>query len=578
MKHKAEDISVENRLKFLEENRRFIQNSLESALRLGDFQEKITTNSTAEQVFEETEKRINSLIQFEARAFCLVDPDDSDLVMTFCEPESLQLFLKDEIEFMIEKRFIAWAIRERRGVTILSKNQKRQFILHVISTDSKIRGMFIGLFPEPIPRVPDASLQILSIIFRNVANTLESIEYYDLIRNQKQLLQIEVEQKTREMLSYERQLQQAQKSEAIATLAGGIAHEFNNALSAVVGFFELLKLDFSENEKGLNDIEYIHPSIQRMINLTDQLLAYARGGKYHLQKIAMNDFVQNTLPTIQHALNPSICIETDLLADTWIIEADLIQMQMVLAAILTNASEAIDGEGHISISTRNVVVDDHSSKEFADLSSNRSVALVIEDNGRGMDETTRRRLFDPFYTTKVHGRGLGMAAVYGIIKNHDGWIKVDSEFGKGTRVSIYLPAGDDASMPEKKNGGCVDSGTETILLVEDEDVVVDISKEILSRLGYETLVAKTGQEAVDMSNSDEQNFDLVLLDMKLPDSDGKNIYSAIKDARPNVKVILFSGFSIDGPVQEILDSGADGFVQKPFSVSTLSVKLREALG
>ena len=268
MKHIAEDISVENRLEFLEENRRFIQNSLESALRLGDFQDKITTNSNAEQVFEETEKRINSLIQFEARAFCLVDPDDSDLVVTFCDPESLQLFLKDEIEFMIEKRFIAWAMRERRGVTILSKNQKRQFLLHVISTDSKIRGMFIGLFPDPIPRVPDASLQILSIIFRNVANTLESIEYYDLIRNQKQLLQIEVEQKTREMLSYERQLQQAQKTEAVATLAGGIAHEFNNALSAVVGFFELLKLDFSENEKVLDDIVYIQPSIQRMINLT----------------------------------------------------------------------------------------------------------------------------------------------------------------------------------------------------------------------------------------------------------------------------------------------------------------------
>jgi signal transduction histidine kinase len=578
MKHAAEDISVEDRLKFLEENRRFIQNSLESALRLGDFQQKITTNCTPEQIFEETEKRINSLIQFEARAFCLVDPDDSDLIMAFCKPESRQLFLKDEIEFMIEKRFIAWAMRERRGVTILSKNQKRQFLLHVISTDSQIRGMFIGLFPDPIPRVPDASLQILSIIFRNVANTLESIEYYDLIRNQKQLLQIEVEQKTSEMLSYERQLQQAQKTEAVATLAGGIAHEFNNALSAVVGFLELLKLDFSENEKVIDDIEYINPSIQRMTNLTDQLLAYARGGKYQPQEIAMNDFVRSTLSTIQHALNPSVCIETDLLPDTWLINADLIQMQMVLAAILTNASEAIDGEGYIRISTRNVVVDDDLSKKIPDLSCGRSVVLEIEDNGRGMDETSRRRLFDPFYTTKVHGRGLGMAAVYGIIKNHDGCVNVDSELGKGTRVRIYLPAGDDAALPEKKSKVRVDQGTETILLVEDEDVVVDISKEILSRLGYQTLVAKTGQEAVDISNSAEQNFDLVLLDMKLPDSDGKNIFLEIKKVRPDVKVILFSGFSIDGPAQEILDSGADGFVQKPFSVSTLSAKLREVLG
>ena len=253
-------------------------------------------------------------------------------------------------------------------------------------------------------------------------------------------------------------------------------------------------------------------------------------------------------------------------------------MQMVLSAVLTNASEAIDEEGYIKISTRNVVVDDDISKESDDLSTSRAVVLEIEDNGRGMDETTRRRLFDPFFTTKVHGRGLGMAAVYGIIKNHDGRIKVDSKLGQGTRVSIYLPACEEAPSPDKKTGACLDPGQETILLVEDEDVVGGISKEILSRLGYRIVVAKTGREAVDISNSDELNFDLVLLDMKLPDSNGKHVFSAIKDARPDVKVILFSGFSIDGPVQDILDSGADGFVQKPFSVSTLSAKIREVLG
>ena len=272
---------IENRLAFLEENRRFIQNSLESALKLGDFQEKIKKNSRPQQILEETEKRIGSLIQFEARAFCLVDKDDLDIGLNLCEPEALRSFLQDEIEFMIEKRFMAWAMRERRGVTILSKDQKRKFLLHVIATDSQISGMFIGLFPDPIPSVPDASLQIMSIIFRNAANALESLKYHDLIRNQKQTLQLEVDQKTKEILRYERQLLQAQKTEAIATLAGGIAHEFNNALSAVVGCLELFKLDFLENEKVLNDIEYVQPAIDRMSNLTSQLLAYAQGGKYH---------------------------------------------------------------------------------------------------------------------------------------------------------------------------------------------------------------------------------------------------------------------------------------------------------
>jgi len=569
---------VENRIQFLEENRRFIQNSLENALKLGDFQEKINENCRPEQVFEETEKRINRLIEFEARAFCFVDPEDSDLGLALCEPGDLQSFLKDEIEFMIEKRFMAWAMRERRGVTILSKDQKRQFLLHVIATSSQIRGMFIGLFADPVPRVPDASLQILSIIFRNAANALESNEYHDLIQNQKQHLQIEVDQKTKAILRYERQLQQAQKLEAISTLAGGIAHEYNNALSAVVGSLELLKLDFSENEKVVDDIDYIQPAIQRMTNLASQLLAYARGGKYHPQRICISSFVKDTLPTLQHTLDPSICVDTHLFADAWTIDADLIQMQMVLAAIMTNASEAIDGNGNIRISTQNVCIDDATTQNYPELSSGRYISLEIEDNGRGMDETTLQRLFEPFYTTKLQGRGLGMAAVYGIIKNHRGWIKVDSELDRGTLVTIYLPAVDDILLPEKDTEASVALGTETILLVEDETVVVEVSRKMLTRLGYQTLVAQTGEEAIKMSNKSDENFDLVLLDMKLPDLDGKEIFSAIRAARPDMKVIIFSGYSIDGPVQEILDAGADGFIQKPFPISTLSTKLREVLG
>lgn len=577
MESSANDIAIENRVQLLEENRRFIQNSLESALKLGDFQKKINDNCQPEQIFEETEKRIDSLIQFEARAFCLVNQEDSDLVLVFCKPGDLHSYLKDEIEFMIEKRFMAWAIRERRGVTILSQDQKRKFLLHVIATDSQIRGMFIGLFSDPMPRVPDASLQILSIIFRNAANALESLEYQNFITNQRQLLQIEVDQKTREILRYERQLQEAQKLKAIATLAGGIAHEFNNALSAVVGYLELLKLDFSENEKVINDIEYIQPSIQRMSNLTSQLLAYAQGGKYHPQRICMNNFVRDTLPTIQHRFARSIRVDMDLLTDTWPIDADLLQMQMVLAAILTNASEAIDGEGHIRISSQNVFVDDNIAQNTPELSSGRYVSLEIEDNGRGMDETTRQRLFEPFYTTKFQGRGLGMAAVYGIIRNHSGWIKVDSELGKGTLVSIYLPAVDEVPLQVKDTGSPVAHGKETILLVEDEDIVVDISQRIFYRLGYQTLVAKTGEEAIKISQKSDEKFDLILLDMKLPDMDGKKIFSAIKEARPDIKVIIFSGYSIDGPVQEILNAGADGFIQKPFSLSTLSTQLREVL-
>ena len=575
---REQDKDIENRLAFLEENRRFIQNSLESALKLGDFQEKIKKNSRPQQILEETEKRIGSLIQFEARAFCLVDKDDPDLQLKLCEPGDLHSFLQDEIEFMIEKRFMAWAMRERRGVTILSKNQQRKFLLHVIATDSQIRGMFIGLFPDPIPRVPDASLQIMSIIFRNAANALESLEYQDLIRNQKQTLQLEVDQKTKEILRYERQLLQAQKAEAIATLAGGIAHEFNNALSAVVGCLELFKLDFLENEKVLNDIDYVQPAIDRMTSLTSQLLAYAQGGKYHPQELSLNDIVQDTLPTIHHTLDSSIQVDLKLHPDTWPVDADLLQMQMVLAAMLTNASEALEGKGRIRISTRNIYVDDVTSQHCPDLSPGRYVSLEIEDNGKGMDEKTRQRLFEPFYTTKFQGRGLGMAAVFGIVRNHDGWIKVDSELGRGTLITVFLPIAADFHLQAKNTEVSVGPGTETILLVEDDDIVVEIARKMMTHLGYQTRVAQNGEEAMKISDDPDAKFDLVLLDMKLPDMDAREIFSALKKTRPEAKVIIFSGYAIDGPVQEILDAGADGFIQKPFSFSTLSSQLRAVLG
>jgi CheY-like chemotaxis protein len=284
------------------------------------------------------------------------------------------------------------------------------------------------------------------------------------------------------------------------------------------------------------------------------------------------------LPNIRLALSQSIGIDLDLLPDTWLIEADILQMQMLLAAILTNACEAIDGEGRIHISTQNAIIDEHFSQDSPELSDCRYVSLVIEDNGRGMDESTQQRLFEPFYTTKFQGRGLGMAAVYGIIRNHGGWIKVDSEIDRGTRIIIYFPSVDDVSLQDKSSGASVALGTETILLVEDDDIVVDISQKILTRLGYQTLVAKTGEEAIKIFKKTDEKFDLVLLDMKLPDIDGKIVFSTLKETCPDTKVIIFSGFSLDGPVQEILDAGADGFVQKPFSLSTLSTQIREVLG
>jgi PAS domain S-box-containing protein len=236
------------------------------------------------------------------------------------------------------------------------------------------------------------------------------------------------------------QLQQVQKMEAIATLAGGISHQFNNAISVVGGNIELLCLEAPGNEKIDKFIDPIRHQIHRMSQLTDQLLAYARGGKYQVEEVSIGDFICNTLPLIQYNIKSTIGVETDIPHNIFRIKADLTQMQMVMSAIISNASEAIDSTGCIRIISRNIKITEENSKDFGELKPGPYVNLTIEDDGKGMNEETRKRVFEPFFTTKIQGRGLGMAAAYGIINNHKGWIALDSQVNKGTTVRLYLPA------------------------------------------------------------------------------------------------------------------------------------------
>lgn len=233
-------------------------------------------------------------------------------------------------------------------------------------------------------------------------------------------------------------LQEAQKMEAIATLAGGIAHEFNNALCTVIPNIDLLKTKVPDNEEIDKHTQPIQRSAERMAHLTRQFLAYARGGKYRSQQISLNTFVQDTLPFVKHVTKADIVVETDLTEDSCYVEADLTQLQMVLLALMVNAAEATESAGYIRLTTRREEIDGEFAKGHPDLKPGSYVSLTIEDNGSGMSEETRMRVFEPFFTTKFQGRGLGMAAVYGIVKNHDGLVMVDSELGKGTVVRIYL--------------------------------------------------------------------------------------------------------------------------------------------
>ena len=377
----------------------------------------------------------------------------------------------------------------------------------------------------------------------------------------------------------EAQFQQATKMESIATLAGGVAHEFNNALMAVMGNIELLKMELPEDERRDKSLEAMNESGHRMSRLTDQLLAYAQGGQYNPRNLKLDDFTIETLPILQHDLRPEIRVETHFSRDISYIKADHTQMQMVLSTILANSNEAIEDEGLIRIAAENKDIDEDFIKQHPDLNPGPYVCLSIEDDGKGMEEETRNGVFEPFFTTKFQGRGMGMAAVYGIIKSHDGAITVDSERGKGTVIRIYLPAVEakEEAKAVKQPKTEIPMGEGTILVIEDEEPLVGLFREILERLGYRALLARTGKEAAELAKTFDGQIDLALLDIKLPDMDGGKVYPLIMEARPDLKVIVCSGYSLHGPAQDILDAGAEGFIQKPFHIAPFAEKLKEVL-
>jgi len=243
-----------------------------------------------------------------------------------------------------------------------------------------------------------------------------------------------------------------------------------------------------------------------------------------------------------------------------------------------NAWQAMPGGGDIYLETADVLLDDEQAFPYA-ITLGKYVKISVTDTGTGMDEKTRERIFDPFFTTKEMGRGtgLGLATVYGIIKGHGGMITVDSEPGHGTTFNIYLPASEKKVAKEKTAPGTIARGTETILLVDDEKMILEVSKELLEFLGYRVYAAGSGQEAIAVYMEKQKEIDLVLLDMIMPGISGGETFDRLREIDPEILVLLFSGYSINGQAQEIMDRGCSGFIQKPFQIENLSQKVREML-
>ena len=375
----------------------------------------------------------------------------------------------------------------------------------------------------------------------------------------------------------ERQLQLSQKMEAVGTLAGGVAHDFNNLLMGVLGRTSLMLLETDPIHPQYEHLKEIENYIKRATKLTKQLLGFARGGKYEVKPTNLNDLIEKSSQMFGRT-KKEITIYKKYQDQIWTVEVDQSQIDQVLLNIFVNAWQAMPGGGDLYIQTENEMLDENFAGVYG-ARPGKYVAISITDTGIGMDEKTLKRVFDPFFTTKdkERGTGLGLASAYGIIKNHDGIITAESARGQGATFHIYLPASEKSVIDEPKEDQKILAGSGTILLVDDEEMIIDVGTRILQKLGYEVLTARHGKEAIEVYQQNRQKVAMVILDLIMPEMGGGETYDRLKEMDPNVKVLLSSGYSLDGQATEILKRGCDGFIQKPFSIKGLSEKLGQII-
>jgi signal transduction histidine kinase/ActR/RegA family two-component response regulator len=390
----------------------------------------------------------------------------------------------------------------------------------------------------------------------------------------------EIEERARaeqQRVELENKLQQVQKLEAMGTLAGGIAHDFNNLLMGIQGYTSLILLDTNSGYPHYEKLRSIEQYVLRGAELTRQLLGFARGGRYEVKPANLNEIAQKSSQMFGRT-QKEITIHTDFQEGIWTVEVDQGQLEQVLLNLYVNASQAMPGGGHIYIETGNVTLGYIDVKPYQN-KPGKYVKLAVRDTGLGMDEKTKERIFDPFFTTKEMGRGtgLGLASAYGIIKSHGGIISAHSKKGEGSTFNIYLPASDKKIEQEKSVSDAMFVGQGRVLLVDDEEMIIKVADGMLHRLGYEVTVARSGKEAVEILQANKDDIDVVILDMIMPDMGGSETFNALKVIRPDIKVILSSGYSIAGEASKILDRGCDAFIQKPFNIKQISRKIREVM-
>ncbi|MCU0592849.1 MAG: PAS domain S-box protein [Desulfobacterales bacterium] len=375
----------------------------------------------------------------------------------------------------------------------------------------------------------------------------------------------------------EQQLSRAQKLEALGTLAGGIAHDFNNLMAAALAYVSLMQCETDPSNPHCEYLTHVQSQLRRGSQLTRQLLGYARQRPYQVKPVSLNKLVMEVSGTFGRT-RKNIVVQPDLDPDLRTVNADEGQLEQALLNLFVNASDAMPEGGTLALKTRNVSHNEIASTEFQP-NARPYVELQVTDTGVGMTPEIMDRIFDPFFTTKEMGRGtgLGLASVFGIVKGHGGTIDVTSQPGHGTTFTLRFPATDAAPIQPQQPKRTITPGSGVVLLVDDETMVLEASSRMLQKLGFKVFRAGSGHEAIDIFRQKAAELDLVILDIVMPGMGGEEVYRHIKQIRPEARVLVSSGYDCSGKMPETLQHDSDGFIQKPYSLSELSGKLREIL-
>ncbi len=562
-------------LAYLEEGRRFTQSEMDALTRFAELaaialdnarlyqaaQAELVERKRAEEELRRTEAFLNNVVDNIPYMIFVKDAQDLRFVRVNQTGEALlgqstaSLLGKNDYDFFPEDEARFFEMKDREALT---------------------EGRIVDIPEEPI-QTPHGQRYLHT----------KKIPVSDGEGQPKYLLGISediTERKLEEerQRAFERKLQETQKLESLGVLAGGIAHDFNNLLVSILGNVGLVLVDLEPDSPVREPVEQIKLAAQRAADLTRQMLAYSGKGRFVMQRINLNSVITEITQLLQVSISKNASLKFNLAPNLPPIEGDVTQIRQVLMNLIVNASDAIgDKQGIISLTTGTVYADhDYFMGSFMapDLPEGQYAYVQVTDDGSGMDKETQQKIFDPFFTTKFTGRGLGLAAVLGIVRGHKGAIKVYSEPGQGSVFRVLLPVKEMPHETEKPlNETLKPKGNGTVLVIDDEEVVRNVTKRMLSRIGYNPLLAEDGPSGTEIYKHNKENIVCVMLDMTMPRMSGEETLARLKEINPDVRVLLMSGYSEQEASNRFNGKGVSGFMQKPYTPQDLQEKLSEIL-